>query len=445
MQADRTPARGAPSAHPGRAAPIAREPITSRLLSFLAALTLAGACIYESVGQVGSSPSEPASAALASSVHQGRSQVTVPDSVAPESEPAPEAVLAAADSAPRAEPGPPPPLSPHELAELLLAAQNQFREWGVRARPRFVPPRSLPPASGLETAYHEQRAFVLTGELDQVRAWMALAKHGVEEPDGSRSLGPLARYDLIVTRDEDDEARLHVLVPAQGLAPEGQIGRHEAWIEGERWLNLADWIEPGRHYLPYKTKGDESLHRQWGKAEVVSSLVDITAEYRQRTGVLLGIGDLSHVTGGKIKDHWTHREGTDVDLYLLDHDTPDPDGRPRIWWHHFRRNHGSIWSSQPQGKGEKEPRLDPLDELSDTPTSQRLRVLAQIVFPRDEIAYFVHDDPHVLSSFDDEVGERRPGRRFLHARNRGMWPRHCDHVHLRWVEGELPVDGTPRP
>jgi hypothetical protein len=51
----------------------------------------------------------------------------------------------------------------------------------------------------------------------------------------------------------------------------------------------------------------------------------------------------------------------------------------------------------------------------------------------------------VLDPFDDQVGERRPGRRFLHADNRGYWPTHADHVHLRWVEGKLPVGVTPRP
>ena len=72
-------------------------------------------------------------------------------------------------------------------------------------------------------------------------------------------------------------------------------------------------------------------------------------------------------------------------------------------------------------------------------------MLAQVVVNIDEVAYFVHDDTQVLAPFDSEASARRPGRRFLHAGNRGYWPAHTDHVHLRWVEGKLPVDATPRP
>jgi hypothetical protein len=304
----------------------------------------------------------------------------------------------------------------------------------IRAKLRHTPNGPLPELAFLEAAYDERRAFAISGDLEDVRGWMALAKFGSES---------LARYDLIVTR-KDDRAWLHVVIPAQGLPPEPQRGRHEAFVDGERWVNLSDRLQPGQHYLPYKSNGNESAERQWGRVDVIETLATIADEYQQRTGLLLGIGDISHVTGGKIPDHWTHREGVDADVYLLDLPHTNDDGRPRVWWHHFRKS-TSVWSSEPLGKGDREARLDPEDELSDTPSSQRLRVLAQIVFPLDPIAYFVHDDPRVLSSFDREVGERRPGRRFLHAQNRGMWPRHCDHVHLRWVDGNLPVDGTPRP
>lgn len=338
------------------------------------------------------------------------------------------------------------PLDAEQLARELARAEGLVAELGIRAKIRHAPVGPLPDAALLRPAYHEGRAFVLAGELDEVREWMALAKFGRAEPGAAASLGPLAHYDLVVTRDDDD-AWLHVIVPPLGPQPD-QLGRHEAWVEGERWINLVDLAQPGRHYLPFKSNGNESLARQWGRVDVVEQLVEIADEYRQRTGLLLGVGDLSHVGGGKILDHWTHREGVDVDLYLLDYSPgesePSESERPRVWWHHFRK-HDSIWSSEPKGKGKREARLDPEDELSDTPSSQRLRVLAQIVFPIDPVAYFVHDDPRVLSSFDREVGERRPGRRYLHAQNRGLWPRHCDHVHLRWVDGNLPVGETPRP
>jgi hypothetical protein len=333
------------------------------------------------------------------------------------------------------------PATPQQLAEALAHAQQQIDALGIRAKLRHTPSGPMPELAFLETAYDDRRAFAIAGNLEQVREWVALAKFGVDAPTEPRE-GPLARYDLIVTRD-DDRAWLHVVVPAHGL-PADHLGRHEAFIEGERWVNLADRMLPGRHYLPYKSNGNESLRQQWGRVDVIESLATIAEEYQQRTGLLLGIGDISHVTGGKILDHWTHRDGVDADVYLLDHQRPDKAGRPSVWWHHFRKGR-SIWSSEPQGKGEHEARLDPEDELSDTPSSHRLRLLAQIVFPIDPIAYFVHDDPRVLTTFDREVAERRPGRRYLHAKNRGMWPSHCDHVHLRWVDGNLPLKGTPRP
>jgi hypothetical protein len=351
------------------------------------------------------------------------------------------------------EPPPTPPPSAAEIAELLEQAKAHLRELEITARPRDAARGRLPEGSGLRQAYADDRAIVLEGRLDQIRQWMALAKFGSREPGPCCVPTPLSRYDLVVVSEPfakngkpDDKALayLHVVVPARGLAATGQRGRHEAWVAGERWINLADVLEPEREYLPFKTNGHESLHRQWAKAEVVEAIVAIAHEYRERTGLPLGVGDLSHVTGGKIEDHWTHQKGVDVDLYLLDPDDPAGDGRPRVWWHHFKRG-VSLWTSKAQGKGEREPALDPNDELSHTPTSRRLEILAQIVFVIDEVAYFVHNDPVVLGPFDQQVGERRPGRRFLHAKNRGYWPAHADHVHLRWATGKLPVGDTPRP
>lgn len=363
-------------------------------------------------------------------------------------EPEPAVAQPMPEPEPEREPEPPPaPPTPEQHAAWLDEAVVALEQLEIKTDPRRRAIGPIPDASGLRDAYVDGRAMVLEGRLEQVRQWMAQAKFGSLEPGPRAGSSPLSRYDLVVTRDakrKSDVAYFHVVVPAAGLPAPGEIGEHEAWIDGQRWINLADVLDPTRDYLPFKTNTTESLHRQWAQVEVVESIAHIAREYTLQTGLPLGIGDLSHVTGGKIEDHWTHQDGVDVDLYVFDPSETDADGRPRIWWNHVKRK-VSIWTSKPQGKGEREPPLEPEDELSHTATSKRLEVLAQIVFLIDEIAYFVHNDPRVLDPFDDQVEQRRPGRRFLHADNRGYWPTHADHVHLRWVEGKLPVGVTPRP
>jgi hypothetical protein len=348
-------------------------------------------------------------------------------------------------------PPPPPPPTPEQIAALLDDAAATLIELEIKIDPRRSARGPLPADSGLQQAYAEGRAMVLEGRFEQIRQWMSLAKFGSRDPGSHCSFSPLSRYDLLVTRlakpprnAPKDLAYLHVVVPAQGLPAIGERGTHEAWIGDARWINLTDALDPTSDYLPFKTNGNESLSRQWAQADVVTALVTIANEYHQRTGVLLGIGDLSHVTGGKIEDHWTHQKGVDVDVYLLDPDHADADGRPQVWWHHIKRG-VSLWTAEPKGKGARELTVDPNDERSRTTSSLRLEILAQIVLPIDDIAYFVHNDPTVLVPFDTKAGARRPGRRYLHAENRGFWPAHADHVHLRWVSGELPVGVAPRP
>ncbi|KIG11595.1 hypothetical protein DB30_03132 [Enhygromyxa salina] len=348
-------------------------------------------------------------------------------------------------------PPPPPPPTPEQITALLDDAAATLVDLEIKIDPRRRARGPLPAGSGLQQAHDEARALVLEGRFEQIRQWMALAQFGSREPGPHCGFSPLSRYDLVVTRTAKaakggakDLAYLHIVVPAQGLPGPGQRGTHEAWIGDERWVNLADSLDPSRDYVPFKTNGNESLSRQWAQANVVAGLVNIANEYHQHTGMLLGIGDLSHVTGGKIGDHWTHQKGVDVDVYLLDHDHVSTDGRPQVWWNHIKRG-VSIWTAEPKGKGAREPVADPADEHSRTPTSTRLEVLANIVLPIDDIAYFVHNDSSVLDPFDAQAGARRPGRRFLHAQNRGFWPAHADHVHLRWVAGELPVGVAPRP
>ena len=347
---------------------------------------------------------------------------------------------------PEPEPPPPPP-TPEQLSAWLDDAAVGLEQLGIKTDPHRRASGPMPAGSDLPAAYADGRAMLLEGRTEQVRQWMALAKFGSREPGPHAGSSPLSHYDLVATCDgkrKKDVAYFHIVVPAAGLPDPSVRGHHEAWIGNDQWINLSDALDPTREYLPFKTNGSESLHRQWAEREVVESLVDIARTYTQQTGMPLGIGDLSHVTGGKIEDHWTHRDGVDVDLYVFDPSEVGDDGRPKIWWSHVKRK-VPIWTSEPQGKGRREPTLDPEDELSHTATSKRLELLAQIVFHIDAIAYFVHNDPRVLDPFDRQAGDRRPGRRFLHAQNRGYWPTHADHVHLRWVEGKLPVGVTPRP
>lgn len=266
---------------------------------------------------------------------------------------------------------------------------------------------------------------------------MARAKYGSETvTDISRARGPLAAYDLVVISGMANSAWLHVVVPKSGRLPARSNGRHVAAVGGQAWVALSDYLEVGRDYVPFKRNGGASLHRQWGRISVVQDVVKIAKSYRARTGVPLGIGDISHVTGGDISDHITHERGEDVDFYLIafDGDTP------LIMWHQESRE-GSYWSDGPDGSGLIE---DPDPKTGRTPSDERLRILADLALDDYDIAYFVHDAVDILEPFDRAATRSRPNKRFLHARNRGHWPAHRDHVHLRWVEGSLP-GGVPRP
>lgn len=412
-------------------------------MGFGAAVLLTLACAYPLL-EDDAEDSDAQAVGVASAIELARRLEPEPTVAEPEPEPQP---VLEPEPEPEPEPPPPPP-TPEQLSAWLDEAAVALEQLEIKTDPRRRASGPVPDGSGLREAYVDGRAMVLEGRLEQVRQWMAQAKFGSREPGRRAGSSPLSRYDLVVTRDPGrktgDVAYFHVVVPAAGLPAAGKLGKHEAWIDEQRWINLADVLDPTRDYIPFKSNGTESLHRQWAEAQVVDSIAHIAHEYTLQTGLLLGIGDLSHVTGGKIEDHWTHQEGVDVDLYVFDPSETDADGRPLIWWSHIKRK-APIWTSKPQGKGEREPLLEPEDEFSYTATSKRLEVLAQIVFVIDEVAYFVHNDSRVLEPFDAQVGERRPGRRFLHAGNRGYWPTHADHVHLRWVEGKLPVGVTPRP
>lgn len=337
-----------------------------------------------------------------------------------------------------AEQAAPPPREQLDEAGIDAAlehATTTLRDLGVRKRSKalFRGP-ATPLVPWLREAYDDGRAVAYEGKLVEIQQAMGFAKFGTDDrPLTEIVRGPLAGYDLVVTRKEE-RAWLHVVVPERGPHPDA-IGRHLYAHRDELWVALCDHATPGIDYLPFKEDQQPSLDRQWGKRHVIEHVVDIARSYRDEVGSLLGVGDISVVTGGKISDHWTHRLGRDVDFYLL----ADTQGQPHIVYHYEGRK-GGVYSTKEMGKGEREEA--PEGGLS--PTAQRLQALASIVLPIDEVAYFVHDDVAVLEPFDQQAQERRPGRRYLHADNKGYWPFHRDHVHMRWVEGKLPTT-TPKP
>ncbi len=337
-------------------------------------------------------------------------------------------------------------LTRDDVSVYLEEARVSLRALGIRRTASSRPPRGL--HDDLRQAYQEHRAQHIHGTFRQVRQWMSLAKFGHEHPSSTSSRGPLVRYDLAVTTSED-HAWLHFIVPAQGLASATSLGNHYAQHHGKRWVALADHLRPGVDFYLFKRTNQPSLSRQWGEKNVIVTLAGLARDYQDRTSTLLGIGDISEVTGGKISDHWTHKRGVDADLYLLRFGDTDEtlapqkkyDEGPVCVWHTLKSGR-SIWSTGEHGK--KGIEVVP-STGGETLSARRLRVLATLVLQDDTIAYFVHNDPTVLKSFDQRAGERVPGRRFLHAENRAYWPPHRDHVHLRWDEGPLPVGTPPRP
>lgn len=332
------------------------------------------------------------------------------------------------------------PLSAEAIEAALAEASDVMKELGAYRRPRTSPRGPTTPE--LDAAYDEGRAMNWQGSSREIQLWSSLAKFGRVDPDDLLSRGPLAGWDLhVITRDKVDIVFLHAVLPSTGPHPEG--GTHVR-LDGEvRWVALCDRARPGVDYTPYKRDGTVSLHHQWGREDFVDDLVAIARDYRRETGVPLGIGDISHVTGGKLKGHWTHRLGVDADLYVLTY--PERDGTrlgPPVNYVFSLRRGEEIWSTRPRGRGDREPpRAD-----GSSQTAARLELLAKLALRNDAIAFFVHDAASILAPFDALAQARRAGRRYLHLDNHGYWPDHPDHVHVRWapLERQLPT-GTPRP
>jgi hypothetical protein len=105
----------------------------------------------------------------------------------------------------------------------------------------------------------------------------------------------------------------------------------ESRVSGRVWKSLPHELAPGTGYTVFKRRYSEaSLHRQWGREEAIQWAVGLANFYRDRTGLRLGIGDVSHVVGGKMTDHGSHQEGRDMDVYVLDY--PAGTTYPDAFW-----------------------------------------------------------------------------------------------------------------
>ncbi len=96
------------------------------------------------------------------------------------------------------------------------------------------------------------------------------------------------------------------------------VQRVESWVGGQLWKNAGFEMRPDTHYRVFKRRfWEASAHRQWGRESVVQWLEGLANFYRDNTGELVGIGDVSHILGEAMTDHASHQNGTDVDLYGL--------------------------------------------------------------------------------------------------------------------------------
>jgi hypothetical protein len=153
---------------------------------------------------------------------------------------------------------------------------------------------------------------------------------GVDRSPGSRApsvaktlsaTAPLANFTVVALR-RGTQREVHVGCPTGGREV-------SARVDGARWDWLPPFAAPGALYTVFKVQyGGASLHRQWGRQGAITWLRNLCAFYLDRTGVRLGVGDVSHIVGEEIDGHGSHREGRDVDLYALEYpaDAPLPGG-----------------------------------------------------------------------------------------------------------------------
>jgi hypothetical protein len=145
------------------------------------------------------------------------------------------------------------------------------------------------------------------------------------------SVPPLRGLSFVAIR-QGSGSRLRREVHIHRIPAELNGGRIvQALVDGERWDSLPFRASAGSTYTLMKRRWHEaSLHRQWGKQAAIAWTVGLCNFYRDRTGLRLGIGDISHVVGEVMTDHGSHQLGRDVDVYVLDY--PSGSTFPEAYW-----------------------------------------------------------------------------------------------------------------
>lgn len=142
---------------------------------------------------------------------------------------------------------------------------------------------------------------------------------------------PLGGLSFVAIR-QGSGSRLRREVHIHRIPAEANGARSvQALVDGERWDSLPFRASPGGTYTLMKRRWHEaSLHRQWGKTAAIAWTIGLCNFYRDRAGLRLGIGDISHVVGEVMTDHGSHMSGRDVDVYVLDY--PSGSTFPEAYW-----------------------------------------------------------------------------------------------------------------
>lgn len=317
------------------------------------------------------------------------------------------------------------------LADTLLAMGPDGRD---RIWERLcAPPAGLPTTYGLHAEAAAGRAYRLTGPRLDVVDWTAAAVYGSTSARGTLVGGPLFGSRVMVYRSGSTAWLYADAAADRPYAADPERGRHFGMIDGDEWAPLDQAVTPGVEYVTFKASGGQRFHRQWGRLETIDYLADLAIDYLAKTGVPLGIGDVSLATGGDIDDHASHEVGLDVDLYLLTF-PPDPRGglaldEPYLWVAECTQAGGWDCWYYDDASGRREDLAAPLH----VPAATLLETLAWFALDWDGPSHFVQHDVVTLAPFR-ALGESAP--RFIDATNASAlgWPPHENHVHVRFFD-----------